>query len=127
MAKYAHIAVLDGGLNIIKDNCTKMILLSAYTTNFTTATTTNLVAEVAMSSTDFTITGTDGAARVLTVAGGKSDTAANISALGTPDLHIAFVDAMRVLYVTDEASNQPITAGNPVNFPSLTYTASQPA
>jgi hypothetical protein len=127
MAKYAHIDVLDGGLNVIKNSCTKMILLSAYTTNFTTATTTNLVAEVAMTSTDFTIAGADGAARVLTVASGKSDSAANASALGTPDLHIAFVDASRVLWVTDETSNQPVTAGNPVNFPSsLTYTANQP-
>lgn len=43
------------------------------------------------------------------------------------DLHVAFTDgAAKVLWVTDETSNQPITSGNPINFPQLTYTNSQP-
>lgn len=47
----------------------------------------------------------------------------------TDDLHIAFVDSTnsKVLWVTDETSNQVVTAGNTVNFPSLVYTANQPA
>lgn len=126
MAKFAHIDVLDGGLNVIKNSCTKMILLSDYTTDFTTATTTNNVAEVAMASADFSISGIAGAARVLTTTA-KSNISSAASALGTPDLHIAFVDATRVLWVTDEMTNQPITAPNPVNFPSVTYTSNQPA
>lgn len=44
------------------------------------------------------------------------------------NLHIAFTDgSAKVLYVTDETSNQPITSGNPVNFPSLAYASNQPS
>ena len=125
MAKYAHIDVLDGGIDVMKNSCTKMILLSAYTANYTTATTTNNIAEVAMVTGNFTKTGADGAARVLTTASGKTATASQ-SALGTPDLHIAFCDGTRVLFVTDETSNQPVTSGNTVNFPVVTFTANQP-
>jgi hypothetical protein len=32
----------------------------------------------------------------------------------------------KVLWVTEETSGQTITSGNPVNFPSLVYTAKQP-
>jgi ferric-dicitrate binding protein FerR (iron transport regulator) len=43
------------------------------------------------------------------------------------DLHIAFTDgSAKVLWVTDETSNQAITSGNTVNFPQLAYTAQQP-
>jgi hypothetical protein len=43
------------------------------------------------------------------------------------DLHIAFTDgSAKVLWVTDETSNQAITSGNTVNFPPLLYTAKQP-
>lgn len=43
------------------------------------------------------------------------------------DLHIAFTDgSAKVLWVTDETSNQQVTSGNTINFPQLTYTASQP-
>lgn len=43
------------------------------------------------------------------------------------DLHIAFTDgSAKVLYVTDETSNQSISSGNTVNFPQLTYTSNQP-
>jgi hypothetical protein len=78
-----------------------------------------------MASGDFVIT-SSGSNRVLTTAAGKSATA-TASALGTPDLQIAFTDGVsKVLWVTDETSNQPITSGNTVNFPSLTYTSNQP-
>ncbi len=46
------------------------------------------------------------------------------------DLHIAFTDgtttATNVIWVTDETSNQPITSGNTINFPTITYTSNQP-
>lgn len=44
------------------------------------------------------------------------------------DLHLAFLDTVntKVLWVTDETSDQTITATNPVTFPSLVYTANQP-
>jgi hypothetical protein len=55
---------------------------------------------------------------------------ANASATSgaSPDLHIAFLDTVnsKVLWVTDETSNQVITSGNPVDFPVVTYTSQQP-
>lgn len=127
MAKYVHADVLDGGLNIVKNNATKMLLISAYTAGQSYATVVgNKLAEVTMTSSDYTLSGADAAARVLTVASGKSS-AATATAGGTPDLHIAFTDgSAKVLWVTDETSNQPITSGNTVNFPSVTLTSGQP-
>ena len=127
MAKYAHADVLDGGLNAIKSNSLRMLLLKAYTIgdNYTTVT-GNAVCAVAMTSDDFTLSGADGAARVLTTAA-KSGTATAGSG-AAPDLHIAFTDnASRVLWVTDETSDQVVTSGNMVAFPPLTYTSLQPS
>jgi hypothetical protein len=127
MAKYAHADVLDGGLNAIKNNSLRMLLLKAYAAGDSYATVTgNAICTVTMAGDDFTLSGADGAARVLTTAA-KSGTATAGSG-ATPDLHIAFTDnAARVLWVTDETSDQVVTSGNTVNFPSLTYTSSQPA
>ena len=127
MAKYAHADVLDGGLNAIKNNAIRMLLLKAYTAADSYATVTgNAICAVAMISGDYTLSGVDGAARTLTV-GAKSGTASANSG-ATPNLHIAFTDNVsKVLWVTDETSDQVVTSGNTVNFPSLTYTSGQPA
>lgn len=126
MAKWVHQDVLDGGLNAIKNGAVKQLLISAYAAGDSYATVTaNKLAEVAMVAGDYTIA-SSGSNRQLTTAAGKSANA-SASAGGTPDLHIAFTDgAAKVLWVTDETSNQPITSGNPVNFPQLTYTSNQP-
>lgn len=126
MAKFAHADVLDGGLNGIKNVATKMILVSAYTAGDSYATVqTNLLAEVTMASGDFVLS-SSGSNRVLTTAAGKS-AVASASAAGTPDLHIVFTDGTaKVLWATDETSNQAITSGNTVNFPQLTYQSNQP-
>lgn len=126
MAKFAHSDVLDGGLNAIKNNATKMLLLSAYAFGDSYATVTgNKLAEVAMTSADFTLA-SSGNNRTLTSATKSANATAGAS--GSPDLHVAFVDATnsKVLWVTDETSNQPITSGNPVDFPAFTYTGQQP-
>jgi hypothetical protein len=125
MAKYAHPDVLDQGPNFIKVNCNKMAVIDAYTFGDSYATVNgNILAEAAMTSTDFTLA-TSGNDRTLTTAAGKSDTSANATGAAS---HIAFVDTVnsKVLWVTEETSGQTITAGNPVNFPSLVYTAKQP-
>ena len=126
MAKWASATVLDGGLNAIKTGAVRMILISAYTAGDTYATVTaNALATVTMVNADYTIT-SSGSNRQLAVASGKTATAtATIG--GTPDLHIAFTDGTaNVLWVTDETTNQPITTGNAITFPALTYTANQP-
>jgi hypothetical protein len=126
MAKYAHVDVLDGGLNAIKNNSLRMLLLKTYAAGDSYATVSgNAICTVAMAGDDFTLSGADGAARVLTTAA-KSGTATASSGTA-PDLHIAFTDNTgRVLWVTDETSDQIVTSGNTINFPSLTYTSSQP-
>ncbi len=124
--KYLHPDVLDGGLLAIKNGTTKMILLSAGSSDFTTVTTTNKIAEVAMTSTDFNITDSASNSRTLATTAAK-DGEATVSALGTPDLHVAFVSGTKVLFVTDETTNQPITSGNPVTFPVISVVANQPA
>lgn len=126
MAKFVHADVLDGGLNGIKTVATKMMLIKAYTAGDSYATVTgNLLAEATMASGDYTLS-SSGNNRVLTTATGKSATATAGSGAG-PDLHIAFTDgAAKVLWVTDETTDQVITSGNTVNFPQLTYTSNQP-
>jgi hypothetical protein len=125
-AKWVRSGVLDNGLNDIKNNVTMMHLVSAYTSGDSYATVvTNTLASVAMVGTDFVLS-SSGNNRLLTTAAGKSATA-TASAAGTPDLQIAFTDgAANVIWVTDETSNQAITAGNTVNFPQIVYTSNQP-
>ena len=128
MAKWVRSGVLDNGLNDIKTNATKMLLLKAYTFGDSYATVTggsNILAEVVMTSGDYTLA-SSGNNRTLTTASGKSATASNSSVAGD-DLHFAFTDgSSAVIWVTDETSNQVITSGNTVNFPQLVYTSNQP-
>lgn len=126
MAKFVHSDVLDNGLNGIKTVATKMMLIKAYTAGDSYATViSNLLAEATMASGDYTLS-SSGNNRVLTTASGKSATASAGSG-AAPDLHIAFTDgAAKVLWVTDETTDQVITSGNTVNFPQLTYTSNQP-
>jgi predicted membrane-bound mannosyltransferase len=127
MPKWVKSTVLDDGINVIKNTCTKMHLISAYTLADSDAVVlaNALNAAVTMASTDFTVAAS-GNNRTLTVAAGKTSTA-NATATGTPDLHIAFMTAANVvLWVTDETSNQAITSGNPLTFPGPVYTSNQP-
>lgn len=125
MAKWVHSDVLDGGLNAIKNGATRMLLLSGYVAgdSYAVVTAAALNAGVVMAAGDFTL-GTSGSNRTLTTAT-KSQNASASSA--TPNLHIAFTDGTaKVLWVTDETSDQPITNGNPISFPALVYTSNQP-
>ena len=126
MAKWVRSGVLDNGLNDIKTNATHMLLIKAYTLADSYATVvSNIVADTAMTSTDFTL---DSASsnRTLTTASGKSAVASAGSG-ASPNLHIAFTDgSANVIWVTDETSDQVVTLGNTVNFPSIVYTSNQP-
>lgn len=127
MAKYANTLVLDGGLNVIKNSATRMILISSYTAAQSYATVVaNALCTITMAAADYTISGADGATRTLTT-GAKSGSATAGNGAGS-DLHIAFTDGTaNVLWVTDETSNQAVASANTINFPALTYTSSQPA
>jgi len=128
MTKWVNSKVQDDGLNYLKTNCNKIALISAYSANDSYATVTgNLLAEATMASGDFTLAGSAGAARTCTTAAGKQDAAANAGG-GGATMHIAFLNTngSEVLWVTDETSDQTITIGNPITFPSLIYTCNQP-
>lgn len=124
MAKYFHPDVLDGGLNAVKTVATKMMLIKAYTLADSYATVIgNKVAEVTMSSADFTLA-SSGNNRTLTTAT-KSATATAIGGAG--DHHIAFTDGTgKVLAVTDETGEAAVAVSDTVNFPALVLTKTQP-
>lgn len=123
MAKFAHANVLQNGPAYIKANANKMMLVSAYTVGDSLATcNSNKLAEVTMASGDYTFSAS-GSDQVLTTAT-KTGTATATAA--SPNLHFVFHDGTNVLWVTDETTDQPITSGNPVDFPALPYTAKQP-
>lgn len=129
MAKWASQQFLDGGFTAFKANVNKMVLLKAYTAgdSYATVNATNNIAEVAMVTGDFPLSNGASGSRVMTVAA-KNGVTATADSGASPDLHIAFVDTVNsvVYWVTDETSNQVVTNGNTVNFPSLTYTKTQP-
>lgn len=113
MAKSAHNDVLDSALNIIKNNCTHMILCSAQPTSRTEAVTTYALATQAMVSGDFTIGTGDASGRKCAVAGKN---AISVASSGTGN-HVALVDGTRLLWVTT-CNSQAVTAGNTVNIPT---------
>lgn len=129
MAKWVHADVLDGGLNAIKNNANKQILLKAYAAadSYATVNGTNNIAEVAMASGDFTLGNGASSSRTLTTTA-KTGLTASANSGATPDLHLAFVDTVnsKVLWVTNETSDQVVTSDNTVNLPSVVYTSSQP-
>lgn len=125
MAKFSSSAFLDGGLSYLKSTATKMMLVKNYTfaDSFATAN-GNKLAEATVASGDYTLS-SNGNNRQVALPTGKSATASATSAPGD-NLHIVFHDGSAVVYVTDETTDQVVTSGNTVNFPSLTYTSNQP-
>jgi hypothetical protein len=126
MAKWVNADVLDGGLNGIKTVAIRMFLIKAYAAGDSYATVIGnaLNAGVVMASADYTLS-SSGSNRLITT--GTKSQAANANSGATPDLHIAHTDgSAKVLWVTDETSDQVITSGNTINFPAHTYTSNQP-
>lgn len=113
MSKAVHDDVLDGAHDIIRSNATTMIACSAQPTSRTEAVSTYALADVAMSSSDFTKANGDSSGRKLTV-GAKTGVTVDTSGTAT---HVAIVDGSRLLYVTT-CTSQALTGGNTVNFPA---------
>lgn len=133
MAKFAGIALLDGGPDLLRTLAgtvarVKMHVIKAYTAGdaYATVVTTNGCGSVDMVAADFVSSGASGASRVTAIAA-KSITLTANSGAG-PNLHIAIVDSVSsaVLLVTDETSDQVLTSGNTFNVPSWNYTVAQP-
>ena len=115
MAKSVHNDVLDGALDIIKNNCNLMTVCSTEPTTRTEAVTTYALADVAMSGTDFTHADGDTNGRKTTVSAKSS---VLIDTSGSAQ-HVALVDGTRLLYVTT-CTTQALTANgsNTVNIPA---------
>lgn len=113
MAKSVHNDVLDGALNIIKNNCTRMTLCNAEPTTYTEANATFALADVTMASSDFTAADGDTSGRKLTVAA-KSSVPVDTSGTST---HVALLDVTntKLLYVTTH-TGQVLTSGNTANI-----------
>jgi hypothetical protein len=117
MGKTVHDDVLDGALNIIKNNCTRMTVCSAEPTDYTEANATYALADVTMAPGDFTNADGDTNGRKSTVAAKSS---VLIDTTGTGN-HVALLDVSntKLLYVTT-CTSQALTANgsNTVNFPA---------
>lgn len=124
MAKFVHDDVLDGALNIVKDNCTRMTACSQQPTTFTEADATYALADVTMVSGDFTLADGDTSGRKLTVAQ-KSGVTVDTSGSAT---HVALLDVAnsKLLYVTTSTS-QVLTFGNTMTFSAWDIEIADPA
>lgn len=127
MPKWANSTVLDGGPNYIKANCTSIRLISTYSAgdNYTTIL-ANTLADVVVTTTDFTIAAGASSSRTVTSAA-KTDSAANASGGGATN-HVAFcaTAASEVMFVTPESTQQPVTINNPVVIAPVVCTFYQP-
>lgn len=127
MTNWVRSGVLDNGLNDIKNNATKMLLLSTYTfgDSYATVYANRLNAGATMAPADFTLANS-GSNRSLTVASGKSDTCT--AASGVTDKHIAFTDgADAVIWITNKTTDQRTNIKNIINFPAPVYVSNQPS
>lgn len=117
MAKIVHDDVLDGALNIIKNNVTRQVACSTQPTTYTEANATYALADVTMASGDFTNANGDTSGRKTTV---SAKSGVLIDTTGTAT-HIALLDVTnsKLLYVTT-CTSQALTANgsNTVNFPA---------
>jgi hypothetical protein len=120
VGKAASNAVLDGTLDVIATG-TIMTICSAQPTTRAEAVTTYALADVTVSSGDFTKAAGDTSGRKVTV-GAKSGV--NVDSSGTAT-HIAICDGSNLLIVTT-CTSQALTAGNTANIPAFKYEAAAP-
>lgn len=113
MAKSVHDDVLDGALNIIKNNATRMVACSAQPTTYEEANATYALADVTVDSSDFTVGNGDVSGRKVTVA---QKSGVTVDATGTAT-HVALLDVSneKLLYVTT-CTSQALTQGNTMTF-----------
>lgn len=124
MGKLVHDDVLDAALGMVRNNATKMVACSAEPASYSAANGSLKLAEVAMSTADFTIANGATSGRRVVVAE-KSGVA--VTASGTAN-HVALLDTAnsRVLYVTT-CTPQSLTVGQTVTFGSWDVEIADPA
>lgn len=123
MGKKVHDDVLDGALNILKNNVDVMTANSAEPSDYSDAAVTTMLAQVALDSSDFTIGNGDVSGRKVTVAS-KSST---VNSSGTAT-HVALLDSGEedLLYVTT-CTSQGLTAPNAITWPAWDIEIADPS
>lgn len=114
MAAYIDDTVLDGALNIIKNNAVRVAICSSQPANYAAIAAATL-AEFTVAAGDFTAANGDASGRKLTM-GAK--TGATASGTGTAT-HAAFHNNSSILYAVATVTSQAITSGNTVNIGSF--------
>ncbi len=123
MGKSAHDDVIDGSLNIVKDNATRLCICTTEPTTYAEATDTKKLAILTIDSADFTGPANDTSGRKLTV---NAQNTITIDASGTA-AHVALCDSAtsKLLYVTT-CTEQSLTSGNTVNTPAWDISIADP-
>ena len=119
MAKFLHNDVFDGAFNIIKNNCTTMMVCSDQPTTRAEAISLSL-ADVAMAPADFTLADDVDGRKMVTAA----KTGVPVDAGGAPT-YVGMIDATRLLLV-DTCSGPVLTVGSTVTFPEWKYNLKDP-
>jgi len=125
MGKSSHDDVLDGALNIIKNNGTRISVCTTEPTTFAEATSSKMLAIKTISSTDFTGPANgDTSGRKITW---NQHTAVSITNSGLAE-HVATCDFSnsKLLEVTT-CTAQQLTAGNTVTIPTFKDEIADPA
>lgn len=123
MPRFTHADALDNGPVYIKNNVTAVWLVPGYTTAMSYASAnTAKVATAAVASTDVVISAS-GSNRLVTFAQKAGTATANSAAA---DHSVLYVSGTQILAAFEETSDQAITSGNPVTFPSVVLTLTQP-
>ena len=126
MAKIVHDDVLDGALNILKNNVTRQVACSAQPTTYAEGNSTYALSNVTLASGDFTNANGNTSGRKTTIAA-KSGVLINTTGTAT---HVCLLDVTnsKLLYVTT-CTSQALTANgsNTVNFPAWNIEIADPA
>jgi hypothetical protein len=124
MSKWSHADVLDGGLNVIKNNVTRICVCNAQPASYADAITNYKLAIKTISSSDFTgPSAGSSSSRVL-----QSNQHTNVTIDTTGDAtHVAWCDSVnsKLLHVTTTVS-QTITQGGTVTIPACNISYPQP-
>lgn len=123
MAKSIGTMVLDAALNYIKNNCNKQTACSAQPTTYTEGNATFMLANVALTSTDFTLAAGDTNGRKVTV-GAK--TGISVTNAGT-STHVAWLNTTgsELLAVTTHTSTA-LASGGTVDIGSWKFEINNP-
>lgn len=122
MAKSANDLVLDGLLDVMKDNANLLCACSTQPTTRTEAAVTYMLATVALSSGDFTIADGGSGGRKATISAKSGIVISNNGTVA----HLAII-SNSVLYFVTTTSSQVLSAGNLLNIPTWTVTVNDPA